>query len=72
MLISIAVCCVVIVILIWGFTYYIDWSNSLIQKIKYDQEAKNSVMVYMLPHQSLIDSKKYILFWIQYYYMMYT
>ena len=67
MIVTILVAVIVVCIIIYCFQRYLVWSDVYKLESEIDDKKKNSFLYKLIPASAVIDSYKYIYFWIKYY-----
>lgn len=72
MIVSILIAICTVFLLIYGFSEYLLWAPGYRSDAQFDDKKKNSVLYTLLPPESLSDSRKYLYFWANYYWIKNT
>jgi len=66
---SVIITIIIAALIIYGFIKYIKWASQYKQDALVNPQLKESFYYQLIPPQALIDSLKYLQFWVEYYSM---
>ena len=72
MIVEIIVALAVAGLIVYAFFWYLNWAIGFNQDATFDAEKKTYLEYKLIPPKPLRDSRKYVFFWLNYYYIRYT